>query len=281
MFYVSPNAAAALAQAVNRRLPRLFDDFQRREPLLSRVTMTLAASSQIRVPVDLGMSASALATYDLALFCLGFRNPKKLAASLENGPYFDLVADVLADLFVKNYSDQLQAELYGERGPLGLVGLSRYAPFANFDEWIGGLPPETPGWRPNVLFLGSADAAATVDAVFDLSRACSDEWSERALIAAGADVAFDIVRGFQTQQRFWSICGDIPYLQVGSAEMFWAPEADRNAAFVLHPADFALYRMPPLVIASGCDLLMHVGQQLVCTRRRMIGRLQRYAGPHL
>ena len=271
----------ALANAVKRRLPRLVANFHDWEPLLSRAARVSAEGRTVRVPVDLGTGAPAYATYDLVSLCSGFCNSDGFAQSLENSAYFNLAADRLAELIMEEHSVRTQTELYGEERSSNLIGLSGYAPSDTSDEWIGGLSPELPGWQPQVTSLSSTDAAATVAAVFDLSLACTEDLSEPTLIAAGHDVAFDVLRGFQTQQRFWSSRRGVGYLHVGFAEMFWAPSADRNAAFVLHPDDFALHHTPPLVTASGGHLVARVDQQLVCSRRRMVGRLQRHAGLHI
>jgi hypothetical protein len=274
-------ATIALASAVKRRLPKLVSDFHNWEPLLSRAARVSAAHRTVRVPVDLGTRAPRYATYDLVSLHSGFTNSEGFAASLENSASFNFVADTLAELIMEEHSVRIQTELYGEERTSGLIGLSGYAPSDISDEWIGGLSPDLPGWQPQVTRLPRTDAAATVAAVFDLSLACTDDLSEPTLIAAGRDVAFDVIGGFQTQQRFWSSRGGVDYLHVGFAEMFWATSADRNAAFVLHPNDFALHHMPPLVTASGGHLVARVDQQLVCSRRRMVGRLQRHAGFHI
>ena len=282
MFTLQPNAATVvLADAVRRRLPKLVAEFHSSEPLLSRAARISATCRPVRVPVDLGSHEFQYATYDLASLCSGFCGSEGFAASLENGEYFKLVADTIAEMIVEEYSFQTRVELYGEGRSSGLVGLSRYAPPDISEEWVGGLAPETPGWQPQVMHLSGTDAEETVGAVFDLSLACTYDLSEPTLIAAGRDVAFDVWRGFQTQQRVWSSRGGVRYLHVGLAEMFWAPHADRNAAFVMHPADFALHQRAPLVTASGGYLLTKVDQQLVCSRRRLVGRLQRHAGLHV
>lgn len=196
--------------------------------------------------------------------------------SLENEAYFDRTADTLARLVAKEHRLRTGDALYDDVRS-GFVGLSTYAPSDEFvDDWVGGLPPDTPGWQPQVMHLQRADAAETVAAVSNLSLACTDDFTEPMLIAAGRDVAFDVLRSFETQQRFWSSRGGVQYLHVGMAEMFWAPHADRNAAFVVHPADFAFHQRPPLVTASGGYLVARVDQQLVCRRRRLVGRLQRH-----
>lgn len=267
----------ALAAAVQRRLPRLFAASRSREPLLSHARTISTGRGPVRVPVDLGEGASATATYDLALFCSGVTTSAEFAALLENDAFFDVVVDRIARSIASDHAGETEDAWYAEERPQGLLGLAAYAPSDESDEWVGGLAPGTDGWSPQIAYVASSAApSSVVEALFDLSLDCTHDLSEPTLIAAGRSLAADVIRGFQTQQRFYSVRGGIHYLRVGAADMFCAPGADPNAAFVVHPDDFALHHTPPLVTASGGSLLARVDQQLVCTRRYLLGRLQRY-----
>jgi hypothetical protein len=273
---LSDPGAIALANAIGRRIPALLNRFRQREPLFSRSPTVRARGRRIQVPVDLGSSSSLVATYNLASLFTGFAHSVGFLGSLDNDAYFNLVADRLAAQIVREQSRRTVSELYGDERDSGLLGLSTYAPAENSDEWIGGIPPETPGWLPQLSVLCSMNPAATVQALFDLSLACTDDLCEPTIIAAGPRLARDVLRGFQPQQRFRSFHGGVSYLRVGMADMFSTASADDNAAFVLHPCDFEFHHAPPLVTASGGRFLARVDQQLVCRRRYALGRLQRY-----
>lgn len=273
-------ASIALANAVQRRLPRLLDESRRGEPLLSRARTVKAARGPVRVSVDLGAGAVSPSTYDLAFLCSGVSTPARFAASLENDAYFDVVANRIARVIADDQSGRTEEAWYAEARSPGLLGLPAYAPTDPTDEWIGGLAPDTHGWSPRVAHLVADDPRSVVQALFELSLDCTDDLTEPTLIAAGRRLAAQVRRGFQVQQRFYSIRGGVHYMHVGAAEMFCAPAADPNAAFVIHPDDFALHHAPPLVTASGGYLLARVDQQLVCTRRYLLGRLQRYDRLH-
>lgn len=269
-------ALISLANAVQRRLPRLLAASRSREPLLSRARTTSTGRGPVRVPVDLGAGVTATATYDLAFFCSGVSTSAEFVASLENDAYFEVVADRIARTIASDHTGSTEDAWYAEERVPGLLGLATYVPTTESHEWIGGLAPDTDGWSPQVAYVASSDPSSVVEALFDLSLDCTDDLSEPTLIAAGRSLAADVIRGFQTQQRFYSVRAGVHYLRVGAADMFCAPGADPNAAFVVHPDDFALHHRPPLVTASGGSLLARVDQQLVCTRRYLLGRLQRY-----
>ncbi len=273
----SSQAAAALARAVQRRLPPLLAARRGAEPLLSRSRSVAAARRPVRVPVDLGGDFTAEATYDLASLVSGVSASSELFGSLENDSYLDLVADRIARLIVKDQSRRTEEAWYAEDRPSKLLGLSVYAPATPSDLWIGGLSPETEGWSPLVAQHITTDPSATAAALIEFSLDCTDDLWEPTLIAAGPKLASDVLRGFQPQQRFCSIRGGIRYLNVGGAEMFWAKTADPDAAFVMHPNDFAFHHTAPLVTVSGGRLVARVDQQLVCSRRYLLGRFQRYA----
>jgi hypothetical protein len=277
MTFIPPDPALiSLANAVQRRLPRLFAESRSREPLLSHARTISTGRGPVRIPVDLGAGASANATYDLALFCSGVTASAEFAASLENDAYFDVVADQIARRIASDHAGQTEDAWYAEERPRGLLGLAAYAPPDESEEWIGGLAPGTDGWSPQVAYVASSDPSSVTEALFDLLFDCADDLTEPTLIAAGRSLVTDVIRGFQTQQRFYSVRGGVHYLRVGAADMFYAPGADPNVAFVVHPDDFALHHRAPLVTASGGSLLARVDQQLVCTRRYLLGRLQRY-----
>lgn len=270
------SASIALASAVQRRLPRLLDEARRGEPLLSRARAVKAARGPVRVSVDLGAGAFSEATYDLAFLCSGVSTPAEFAASLENDAYFDVVANRIASVIADDQSGRTEDAWYAEERSPGFLGLPAYAPTDPTDEWIGGLAPDTDGWNPRVAHVVANDPRSVAQALIELSLDCTNDLTEPTLIAAGRRLAAQVRRGFQVQQRFYSIRGGVHYMHVGAAEMFCAPAADPNAAFVIHPDDFALHHAPPLVTASGGSLLARVDQQLVCTRRYLLGRLQRY-----
>jgi hypothetical protein len=271
-------ASIALATAVQRRLPRLLDQARRGEPLLSRTRTVTTARGPVRVSVDLGAGAVSQATYDLAFLCSGVSTPAEFAASLENDAYFDVVANRIARVIADDQSGRTEDAWYAEERCPGFLGLTAYAPTDPTDDWIGGLAPDTDGWSPRVAGVVTNDPRSVAQALIELSLDCTHDLTEPTLIAAGRRLAAQVRRGFQVQQRFYSVRGGVHYMHVGAAEMFCAPAADPNAAFVLHPDDFALHHTPPLVTVSGGSLLARVDQQLVCTRRYLLGRLQRYDG---
>jgi hypothetical protein len=273
---LSNSAWSALGSAVGRRITRLLTDLQRREPFLSRILVQRAATRRFHVPVELGSAMRIDASYDLASAWSRFGWPGELTSRLDNEDYFDLVANFVADAIAHDIDTQTQQWLYGETSAAKFFGLPAYAPLAPA-EWVGGLSPDLPGWQPQLEHLMSTDPIATVRALLDLSLACSDDVEEPSLIAAGERLAIDVIRGFQPQQRMYSFRGGVTYFNVGAAEMFVAPNADTNAAFVLHPRHFAMHDMPASVSACRGQLVTRTHQQLVCTRRYLVGRLQRYA----
>jgi hypothetical protein len=231
---------------------------------------------RVRVPVDLGGNATAEATYNLASLFSGVSASAELFASLENNSYFDVVADHVTEMIAHDQSGRTGGAWYAEDRPPKLLGLSTYAPAQESDVWIGGLSPATGGWSPLVAHVAATDPSIIAGALIDFSLDCTDDLREPTLIAAGPKLATDVLRGFQPQQRFWSMRGGVHYLHVGGAEMFWASTADPNAAFVIHPDDFAFHHSAPLVTVSGGYVVARVDQQLVCSRRYLLGRLQRY-----
>ena len=276
IFDTSDKAAAALARAVQRRLPPLLAARRAVEPLLSRARTVTGPGRPVRVPVDLGRNSTAVATYDLAALVSGVSASLELFAKFENDSFFDVVADRVARMIVRDQAGRTEEAWYAEDRSSKLLGLPAYAPAEVSDVWIGGLSPETEGWSPLVAHFVTTDPSVTAAALINFSLDCSDDLCEPTLIAAGSKLASDVLRGFQPQQRFYSIRGGVHYLHVGGAEMFWAKTADPNGAFVIHPNDFAFHHTAPLVTVSRGHLIARVDQQLVCSRRYLVGRFQRY-----